>query len=90
MSGPKVEIYTKMACSYCTRAKRLLDSKDVEYIEYDVTFGGKDREAMMERNPLARTVPQIFIDDAQVGGWDELDALEREGKLDAMLGLDEA
>lgn len=89
MTDPKVEIYTKMACGYCHRAKKLLDSKGVAYTEYDVTFGGKDREKMLERNPQARTVPQIFIGDTLVGGSDELSALDRAGKLDAMLGLGE-
>lgn len=87
MSSPKVEIFTKMGCGYCYRAKRLLDSKGVDYTEIDVTFGGKDRERMMARNPQARTVPQIFIGETLVGGSDELSALDREGRLDAMLGL---
>ena len=87
MSEPKVEIYTKAWCGYCHRAKRLLDDKGVEYIEYDITMGGPKREEMVARNPQARTVPQIFVDDTLVGGSDDLARLEREGKLDAMLGL---
>ena len=87
MSKPKVEIYTRMMCGYCVRAKQLLDSKGVDYIEYDVTMGGEDKRRMLERKPDARTVPQIFIDDVAVGGSDDLAALERAGKLDAMLGL---
>lgn len=87
MSQPDVEIYTKMFCGYCVRAKRLLDSKDVDYTEYDITLGGEKRAEMLERKPDARTVPQIFIGGRAVGGSDELAALEREGKLDAMLGL---
>ena len=87
MSKPKVEIYTRMMCGYCVRAKQLLDSKGVGYIEYDVTMGGEDKRRMLERKPDARTVPQIFIDDVAVGGSDDLAALERAGKLDAMLGL---
>jgi glutaredoxin 3 len=83
----KVEIYTKFYCGYCHRAKRLLDSKGVEYVEYDITLGGPKRDEMRERAPGAMTVPQIFIDDVAVGGSDNLAALEREGKLDAMLGL---
>jgi glutaredoxin 3 len=69
------------------RAKRLLDSKGVDYTEYDITMGGEKREEMMARKPDARTVPQIFIDDVAIGGSDELAALEREGKLDSLLGL---
>ncbi|MCB2067877.1 MAG: glutaredoxin 3 [Erythrobacter sp.] len=87
MSTPKVEIYTKMFCGYCTRAKHLLDSKGVEYEEYDITMGGPRRAEMMERKPDAMTVPQVFIDGVGVGGSDDLAALERAGKLDAMLGL---
>lgn len=87
MSQPKVEIYTKMFCGYCYRAKRLLDSKGVEYTEYDITLGGPQRAEMLERKPDARTVPQIFIDGVAIGGSDDLAALDREGKLDSLLGL---
>jgi glutaredoxin 3 len=83
----KVEIYTKFYCGYCYRAKRLLDSKGVDYVEYDITMGGPKRDEMRERAPGAMTVPQIFIDDVAIGGSDNLAALEREGKLDALLGL---
>ncbi len=83
----KVEIYTKMLCGYCSRAKRLLSAKGVDYTEYDITWGGEKREEMLARKPDARTVPQIFIDDLAIGGSDELHALDRAGKLDAMLGL---
>ena len=80
-----VDIYTKFGCGYWYRAKTLLEKKGVEFNEYDVTLGGKDKEKMLERAPNARTVPQIFIGDTHVGGSDELAALEREGKLDALL-----
>ena len=86
MNTPKVEIYTKLYCGYCTRAKRLLEDKGVEFVEYDVTLGGPKRAEMMERKPDAYTVPQIFIDGRSVGGSDDLARLEREGKLDALLG----
>lgn len=87
VSTPKVEIYTKMFCGYCFRAKRLLDAKGVDYEEYDITAGGEKRAEMVQRKPDARTVPQIFIDGQAIGGSDELATLEREGKLDALLGL---
>ncbi len=87
MSAPKVEIYTKMFCGFCTRAKRLLDTKGVDYIEYDISMGGERRAEMLERKPDAMTVPQIFIDDQAIGGSDELATLEREGRLDALLGI---
>lgn len=81
----KVEIYTKFACPFCVRAKHLLDSKGVAYSEHDVTMGGARREEMINRAPGARTVPQIFINGAAIGGSDDLHALERSGKLDALL-----
>lgn len=84
---PKVEIYTRMFCGYCTRAKRLLDSKGVDYIEYDITMDAVKRSEMIDRKPDARTVPQIFVDGVGLGGSDDLAALEREGKLDGLLGL---
>ena len=87
MAMAKVEIYTRMACGYCTRAKQLLDSKGVDYTEYDVTMGGPDKAEMLRRKPDARTVPQIFINNQAVGGSDDLAALDRAGKLDPLLGL---
>ena len=85
MTSQKVDIYTKWGCGYCFRAKQLLDQKGVEYQEFDITMGGPDRDKMMERAPMARTVPQIFIGDTHVGGSDDLAALERDGQLDALL-----
>lgn len=81
----KVEIYTKMFCGYCARAKSLLESKGVAFEEYDISLGGPKRAEMLERAPGAMTVPQIFIDDRLVGGSDDLSALDRAGKLDALL-----
>ena len=85
MDSPKVTIYTKFGCGYCVRAKRLLDEKGVDYEEHDITMGGPKRAEMRERAPNATTVPQIFIGDTHVGGSDDLAALERAGKLDALL-----
>jgi glutaredoxin 3 len=81
----RVEIYTKAFCSYCARAKRLLDDKGAAYEEYDITFGGPKRSEMLERANGRTTVPQIFIDGHHVGGSDDLYALEGEGRLDPML-----
>ena len=86
MPAPKVEIYTKFGCPYCTRAKALLDSKGVAYEEYDVTMGGPKKTEMRDRVPGASTVPQILIDGQAIGGSDDLAALDRAGKLDALLG----
>lgn len=87
MAVAKVEMYTKWGCPYCVMAKRLLDGKGVEYTEYDITMGGPKRDEMRERVPGALTVPQILIDDRPIGGSDEMHALDREGKLDGLLGL---
>ena len=80
-----VEIYTKFLCPYCSRAKQLLSDKGVQYEETDITMGGTAREQMLSRSNGRTTVPQIFINGRHVGGSDDLAALEREGKLDAML-----
>ncbi len=87
MTAPKVEIYTQWGCGYCTRAKALLDAKGVAYHEYDITMDGARRIEMIERVPGANTVPQIIIEGRPVGGSDDLAALDRAGKLDALLGL---
>ena len=82
---PKIEIYTKMLCPFCTRAKKLLDSKGAAYEERDISMGGALRAEMLARANGRSTVPQIFIGDRHVGGSDDLAALEREGRLDALL-----
>lgn len=84
---PQVEIYTQWGCPYCVRAKALLDSKGVEFVEYDVTMDSKKRAEMTERKPGARTVPQVFIDGVAYGGCDDIHALDRAGKLDEALGI---
>jgi len=81
----KVEIYSSMWCPYCSRAKRLLQSKGVDFVEYDLDENPGLRGPMVERSGGRRTVPQIFIDDRHVGGCDDLHALERSGKLDPLL-----
>ena len=81
----KVEIYTRPFCSYCTRAKRLLDSKGIDYDEHQLGFGGADREEMVRRASGRFTVPQIFIGGHHIGGCDDLMELERGGELDALL-----
>ena len=87
MPAPKVEMYTKWGCPYCTAAKSLFAKKGVDFEEYDVTMGGPKKAEMKERAPGAMTVPQIFIDDKPYGGFDDVNALERQGKLDQILGL---
>lgn len=80
-----VTIYTRLGCGYCLAAKRLLERKGIEYSEHDASFSTELRQEMMARAGGRSTFPQIFIGDIHVGGSDELYALEREGRLDALL-----
>jgi glutaredoxin 3 len=80
----KIEIYTTPWCGYCARAKALLEKKGAAYDETDVMEDAAKRAEMRERS-RSSTVPQIFINGQHIGGSDELAALERAGKLDAML-----
>ena len=82
---PKITIYTTPWCPYCLRAKRLLSQKGAAYEEIDVSGDWQAREAMVEKAGGRTSVPQIWIGDTHVGGSDELHALERAGKLDALL-----
>ena len=78
-------LYTTQYCGYCRAAKNLLRAKGLEFREIDVGFGPSNRAEMVERAGGLRTVPQIFIHGRHVGGYDELAALEREGKLNDWL-----
>ncbi len=80
-----VTIYTRMACGFCTAAKRLLDSKGVAYAEHDASFSPELRQEMIARAHGRSTFPQIFVGEVHVGGCDDLHALERAGKLDRLL-----
>ena len=82
----KVEIYSSLWCPFCRRAKALLDAKGVAFEEIDVDADPNRRQEMMRRAGGQRTVPQIFVDGAHVGGSDDLAALERAGRLDDVLG----
>ena len=82
---PIVEIYTKTFCSYCWRAKMLLESKGVSFKEISVDFGGELRQQMLERSNGRTTVPQIFIGENHIGGCDDLVALDNAGKLDELI-----
>lgn len=81
----KVDVYTTTYCPYCVRAKQLLDMKDVDYTEIDVTGDDAARAALIEKSGGRRTVPQIFINGQAIGGYDDMRALEESGKLDALL-----
>ena len=81
----QVEIYTRPFCSYCYRAKGLLDAKGIAYDEREIGYGGAERAEMIQRSNGRTTVPQLFIDGRHIGGCDVLMALARSGKLDALL-----
>ena len=81
----QVTIYTTNWCPYCTRAKALLRSKEIEFEEIDVTDDPAKR-AEMERLSQRRTVPQIFIDGRGIGGYDDVSRLDATGALDRLLG----
>jgi glutaredoxin 3 len=80
----KVEIYTTPTCPYCHAAKALLADKGVDYVETTVVDPA-ERALMVERAHGRRTVPQIFIGDTHVGGYDDMAALDRQGRLDPLL-----
>lgn len=80
-----VRLYTTPICPYCVRAKSLLTKKGVAFEEIDIFMDEAARAKMLADSGGARTVPQIFIGDTHVGGCDELHALEKAGKLDALL-----
>jgi len=84
---PKVEIYTTPFCPYCARAKALLGTKGVAFDEFDVSMDPAERAKMRQRSHGGHTVPQIFIDGQHIGGCDDMFALDRAGKLDALLGV---
>tara|TARA_B100001167_G_C16505105_1_gene183054 strand:+ start:79 stop:336 length:258 start_codon:yes stop_codon:yes gene_type:complete len=81
----KVVIYTGPLCAHCEWAKALLKKKNVDFIEYNIGEDSAKREEMLKKSNGARTVPQIFIGTHHIGGNLELQALEREGKLDNLL-----
>ena len=81
---PKVVMYTTMICPYCVRAKHLLQRKDVDFEEIRIDTDRVQMRIMMERT-RRHTVPQIFIGDFHVGGFDDLAAMEARGELDPLL-----
>jgi len=82
---PDVEIYTQPWCPFCERAVYILGKKGVEFREIDAPNGSAAREEAMQRSGGRATVPQIFIGGQHIGGCDDLMALDRAGKLDALL-----
>jgi glutaredoxin 3 len=88
MKQPNIQLYGSETCSYCSAARMLLKRKGVEWEEIPVAHDPGKRQEMIARSGR-RTVPQIFIDEQPIGGFDELYALEQEGELDRLLGTPE-
>jgi glutaredoxin 3 len=84
MAAPRITVYTKAACPYCVRAKALLARKGVAFEEIPVEGDEALRTWLVERSGQ-RTVPQVFAGERPLGGFSDLDALDREGKLDPIL-----
>ena len=83
----KIVIYTGPMCNYCSAAKHLLNKKKVNYTEFDIGVDASKMQEMQERTKGAKTIPQIFIGETYVGGYDELKALETAGKLNSLLEI---
>jgi glutaredoxin 3 len=79
-------MYSKTFCGFCVRARSLLEAKGIRIDEHVIDGGGPKREEMIRRANGRTTVPQIFIDGRHVGGCNDLFALEREGRLNELLG----
>ena len=82
----KIDIFTSPLCGFCTVAKNLLIKKGVDFDEYDVLNEPSLKPIMIERANGSKTVPQIFINQQHIGGWEQLFGLDQNGKLDEILG----
>lgn len=82
---PEVIMYSTAFCGYCQRARGLLERKGVAFREIKVDEDARERDVMLKRSGGRRTVPQIFIGERHVGGYDDLAALDRSGELDKLL-----
>jgi len=85
-ASPNIIIYGTETCSYCTAARMLLKKKGLKYEDILVSRDAGKREEMIARSGN-QSVPQVFIGDQSIGGFDELYALERNGELDRLLGV---
>ncbi|QXM25520.1 glutaredoxin 3 [Elioraea tepida] len=83
----EIEIYTTAWCPYCAAAKALLAKKGVPFREIDAPSGSAARAEAITRSGGRTTVPQVFVDGKPLGGYDDLAALDRAGRLDALLGV---
>jgi glutaredoxin 3 len=87
MTEPEVVMYSTNWCGYCQRARNLFERKGVAVREIKLDEEPGGRQAMLQRSGGRRTVPQIFIGEQHVGGYDELAALDRSGELNKLLRL---
>ena len=83
----KIVMYTRSWCGYCQRAKALLGEKGLSYTEHDIELDPAREDEMLRRAKLT-SVPQIFVGEVHVGGYDDMAALERRGELDALLATE--
>ena len=83
----KVEIYTTVACPFCTRAVSLLSAKNIDFEKIDVTLSTAKRQAMRVRSNGQTSVPQVFINNDHIGGCDDLFRLDQAGHLDKLLAM---
>ena len=81
----EIDIYTSPLCGFCRIAKNLLIKKGVNFNEYDVMKDPSLKPIMIERANGTKTVPQIFINQQHIGGWEQLSGLDQNGKLDEIL-----
>jgi len=84
-----IEIYTRPGCGYCTAAKQLLTRKKAAFTELSIATNPNLRQEMYDRAGNGSTFPQVFIGQTHIGGCNELYALDRAGKLDALLAGEE-
>ena len=82
---PRVVVFSRPLCMYCMAARNLLSAKEVGFEEISVGRSGPEFDEMLERSGGASSVPQIFIDDRHIGGYDDLARLDRQGRLDELL-----
>jgi glutaredoxin 3 len=82
---PEITVYSGPFCPYCTKAKALLDKKNVSYEDFNVKEDSVKFDEMFSRSNGRKTIPQIFINGQHIGGCDDLYALDAAGKLDALL-----
>jgi len=80
----RIEIFSGPDCSYCAAAKELLDARGLAYIDHDIAADPASREELLRRLPRARAIPQIFIDGAHIGGYEDLRLHDEDGRLKAL------